>query len=82
MFGNDSTIFQFRGPFGVPVEIGSSIILLAFIFIRPFGGTENILENAIFFALVVLVVFAIGFWDREVDESGEDKPKGDAKGLA
>lgn len=57
MFGNDSTIFQFRGPFGIPIEIGSSLILLAFIFIRPFGDTENIVQNAVFFALILLAIF-------------------------
>ena len=57
MFCNDSIIFRFRGPFGVPIEIGSSIILLAFIFVRPFGDTAHILENAIFFGLILLAIF-------------------------
>jgi Zn-dependent protease len=55
VFTNDTPIFTFRGPFGVPVEIGSSLILLAFIFIQPFSGLS--LDSVIFFLLIVLAIF-------------------------
>lgn len=55
MFTNDTPIFTFRGPFGVPVEIGASLIFLAFIFIQPLNGIQ--LDNVIFFLLILLAIF-------------------------
>ncbi|WGI22967.1 site-2 protease family protein [Amylibacter sp. IMCC11727] len=55
MFTNDTPIFTFRGPFGVPVEIGASIFLLAFIFIQPQNGIQ--LDNIIYFLLILLAIF-------------------------
>ena len=55
MFTNDTPIFTFRGPFGVPVEIGASILLLAFIFIQPQNGIQ--LDNIIYFLLIILAIF-------------------------
>ncbi len=55
MFTNDTPIFTFRGPFGVPVEIGASLIILAFIFIQPFNGIN--LDSIIYFLLILLAIF-------------------------
>ncbi|WP_425098533.1 site-2 protease family protein [Tropicibacter sp. S64] len=57
MFSNQSPLFTFRGPFGVPVEVGPSILLLLLIFV-DFGGTSQTLTyDLMFFALVVLSIF-------------------------
>ncbi len=55
MFTNDTPIFTFRGPFGVPVEIGASILFLAFIFIQPLNGIY--LDKVIYFLLIVVAIF-------------------------
>lgn len=55
MFTNDTPIFTFRGPFGVPVEIDSSLIILAFIFIQPLNGIK--LDNVVYFLLILLAIF-------------------------
>lgn len=57
MFFNDTPIFSFKGPFGVPVQIGASIIFLAAIFILPIGSTAQLIDNLTFFALIVLAIF-------------------------
>lgn len=57
MFSSDTSIFQFRGPFGIPVEIGASILFLAFIFLYPFGTAADLIDNIIFFALILLAIF-------------------------
>jgi stage IV sporulation protein FB len=57
VFTSDKIIAQFRGPFGVSVEIGSSIILLGFIFVSPFGDTAHLFENLIYFALILITIF-------------------------
>ena len=54
---NDQPIFEFRGPFGIPIQIGGSIIFLAFIFMYPFGGAEQMLWNGIFLGLIILSIF-------------------------
>ncbi len=58
MFGNETPIFTFRGPFGVPVEVGGSIIFLALLFVG-FGATssEALMQGLIMFAMVVLAIF-------------------------
>jgi len=53
MFGNSSVIFQFRGVFGVPVHIGSSIILLVLLFLSFGTSTAQLLYNAIFLGMVI-----------------------------
>jgi len=55
VFTNDTPIFTFRGPFGVPVEIGASLLFLAFIFIQPLNGIS--LDNILFFLLILLAIF-------------------------
>ena len=57
MNGSGSTILEFRGPFGVPVVIQSSIIFLGLILIGFSGGVANLIYSAIFFAMLVLSIF-------------------------
>ena len=52
LFGS-SSLFEFRGPWSVPVEIGASIILLPLILI-DFGGTPQSLVYDIMFAAILL----------------------------
>ena len=40
MFRDTNPIFEFRGPWGVPVQIGASLILLILVFV-DFGGTPR-----------------------------------------
>lgn len=53
----DNPIFEFRGPWGVPIQIGPTLILLAFLFV-DFGGSSTALAYDLgFFGLVVLSIF-------------------------
>ncbi|MDJ1006728.1 MAG: site-2 protease family protein [Paracoccaceae bacterium] len=54
---NDTPIFEFRGPWGVPVQIGSSLVLLALIFISVTGSPQEVYYDAIFFGLIVGSIF-------------------------
>lgn len=56
MFGSDQPIFEVKGPLGVPVQFGSSIIFLAFIFLMPFSSVAQAVNSLIFFGLVVLAI--------------------------
>lgn len=57
MIASGQPIFQFRGPFGVPVEIHSSILILALIFVGVGGSVESLKYNLIFVALLVGSIF-------------------------
>jgi len=57
MFGNDSTLFTFRGPFGVPVQVSSSIIMLPLIFVGLSGGGPAMMFNLGFVALLIVSIF-------------------------
>ena len=58
MVFQETPIFVFRGPFGIPVEIGGSILFLAMLFIG-FGATnpDLLLQGVILFAMVVVSLF-------------------------
>jgi Zn-dependent protease len=53
MFGSSKVIFEFRGVFGVPVHIGSSILLLVFLFLSFGTGTAQLLYNTIFLGMII-----------------------------
>ena len=55
MFGNDSVVFQFTGPFGVRVEIGQSLAMLVLFIGLMSGG--NIVNGLIFAAMLVAAIF-------------------------
>ena len=53
MFRDTTPIFEFRGPWGVPVQIGSSIILLPLILI-DFGATPREFVFDLMFVLILI----------------------------
>ena len=53
MFGSSKVIFEFRGVFGVPVQIGSSILLLVLLFLSFGSSGTQLFYNAIFLGLVL-----------------------------
>lgn len=57
MFGNDTPIFQFRGPFGVPVQVGGTILLLPLIFISFGGGAASLIYDMIFVSMLIGSIF-------------------------
>ena len=53
MFRDNNPIFEFRGPWGVPVQIGASLILLMLLFV-DFGGTpRDFAFDLMFFAILI-----------------------------
>lgn len=57
MFTSDKPILEFRGLFGVPVQIGASILFLAAIFLLPAASSAQFADAMIFFGLIVLAIF-------------------------
>lgn len=57
MLGNDRVIFQFIGPFGVPVQIGGTIVLLPLIFISFSGGAATLPYDMAFVAMLIGSIF-------------------------
>ncbi len=57
MLHDSKVIFEFRGPFGVPVQIGSSIFLLVLLFMSFSSSATQIYYNAIFLAMVIGSIF-------------------------
>ncbi|MGC1496835.1 MAG: site-2 protease family protein [Sulfitobacter sp.] len=57
MFNNDNPIFQFNGPFGIPVQIGGTIIMLPLIFISFSGDSTALMFDLIFVAMLIGSIF-------------------------
>lgn len=53
MFSNDKSIFQFNGPYGIPVQVGGTIILLPLIFVSFSGGGTAIIYDLIFVGMLI-----------------------------
>ena len=53
MFQDNNPIFEFRGPWGVPVQIGASLFLLMLIFVDFSGTPRDFAFDVMFFAIVV-----------------------------
>ncbi|MEM7471672.1 MAG: site-2 protease family protein [Pseudomonadota bacterium] len=53
MFQSDTPIFQFRGPWGVPIQIGGSLILLPALFLALSGGPEVLFYDMLFVAMLI-----------------------------
>ena len=53
MFRDTTPIFEFRGPWGVPVQIGATIILLFILFVDLSGSSRDIAFDLMFFAIVM-----------------------------
>ena len=55
MFSDNNPIFEFRGPFGVPVEIGSSLLFLLVFYL--YTGSGDIAWTALFVGMLLLSIF-------------------------
>ncbi len=55
--GNETPIFEFTGPFGVPVQVGGSILLLPLIFIGLSGGMTSIMYDMIMVGILIGSIF-------------------------
>lgn len=56
MLRNDQPLFSFNGPFGVPVQIGATILLLPLIFIS-FGNLDTLHYDLVFVAMLIGSIF-------------------------
>ncbi|WP_434287573.1 site-2 protease family protein [Celeribacter sp. SCSIO 80788] len=57
MFRDQQAIFEFRGPWGVPVRIGSSILLMFLLFLSTTGSATDLLYDLAFIAMLIGSVF-------------------------
>ncbi|WP_417260943.1 site-2 protease family protein [Celeribacter sp.] len=57
MFRDSQAIFEFRGPWGVPVRIGASILLMFLLFVSTSGSGTDILYDLGFVAMLIVSVF-------------------------
>ncbi len=58
MFSDDQVVFRFRGLFGVNVDIGRSIILLAMLFVGfSFSGAQDFLWTLSVFAMLIVSIY-------------------------
>ena len=57
MFGNETPIFEFKGPWGVPVQVGGSLVFLVVMFVAVVGSVDAMVYNLIFVAMLVLSIF-------------------------
>ncbi|MGJ5619440.1 hypothetical protein [Sulfitobacter sp. MF3-043] len=67
MLSNGTPIFQFSRPFGIPVQVGGSIISLALIFVSFSGGSTGLMCDLTFVGLLIGSIFlhALGpAWGR------------------
>ncbi len=53
MFQDTKPIFEFRGPWGVPVQLGASLFLLFIVFVDFGGTTREFAFDLMFFAILV-----------------------------
>ena len=73
MFGKEPTIATFRGPWGIPVEIKSSILMLAVLFVGVgAAAASDVMHGLILFGMIVVSIFlhelghAWGAWVQNV----------------
>lgn len=54
MFENDTPIYRVQGPFGIPIEIGASILFLAFVFFGfDLSSPQVVIHGVMMFAMVL-----------------------------
>ncbi|WP_298293716.1 site-2 protease family protein [uncultured Litoreibacter sp.] len=53
MFGNENPIFEFRGPWGVPIQFGGSILLILLIFVPLGGSTQGMMYGALLALMLI-----------------------------
>ena len=58
MFSDGSTVFEFRGPFGVPIQISSTFLMLAFFIVFVGGGMSNLPYQIAFVAMIFVSILA------------------------
>lgn len=58
MFQDNNPIYEFRGPWGIPVQIGASLVLLPLIFLSTTTGLRDLYFDMIFVALVIASILA------------------------
>lgn len=54
---NDTPIFEFRGPWGVPVQIGGTLIFLMLVFVSFNGTPRDLAYDLVFFGMVIGSIF-------------------------
>ena len=57
MFRDTQPIFELRGPWGVPIQFGASIFLLALIFIDFSGSPRDLAFDLMFLAILIGSIF-------------------------
>ena len=57
MFSEGSPLFEFRGPFGVPVQVNPSIVLLLLLFVAIGGSPDMMAYDLLFVALLIGSIF-------------------------
>lgn len=57
MFSDNKVIFEFRGPFGVPVQVGSSFLMLALFIVFMGGGAASLPFQLAFLAMITVSIF-------------------------
>ncbi len=58
MLKDDNPIFETQGPWGVPIQVGASIILLPLIFVSFNGTPEAMMYDLIFVGLLIFSILA------------------------
>ena len=54
---NETPFFEFRGPWGVPVQVGPSLFLLLLVFVSLSGSTADLVYQVFFFLILIGSVF-------------------------
>ena len=57
MFCDKNPIFEFRGPWGVPVQIGGSILFLIFFLIDFSSGPKYLMYDLMFVLILAVLSF-------------------------
>lgn len=57
MLTNENPIHEFRGPFGVPIQVGASVLLLPLMLVELGGSARSIMYDLIWVAMVIGSVF-------------------------
>ncbi|MBM7066136.1 site-2 protease family protein [Actibacterium sp. 188UL27-1] len=57
MFSEANPLFEFRGPFGVPVQVNPSIVLLVLLFVAIGGSADMMAFDLLFVAMLIGSIF-------------------------
>ncbi|MCY4336793.1 MAG: site-2 protease family protein [Litoreibacter sp.] len=53
MFRSDVPVFQFRGPWGVPIQITASLLLIPLLYLSLSNGSEMLFYNIVFVGMLL-----------------------------